>query len=127
MSWGNEVSSYLNVLAVYIAVGAGFKYGSHVGVSVFVDYVIPKKMRKGVSVLSEILVLIFCGMGMIFAIRMAMLQMHMGQVSAVLRMPLWIIYGIIMLGMLLSCIRVIMNIVRIVKNDRITNETGGEV
>ena len=123
LPWGNEVSSYLNVLAVYIAVGAGFKYGTHVGVSVVVDNVFPKKWRKGIDVITEVFVLIFCGMGVVFAIRMAMLQMHMGQVSAVLRMPLWIIYGIIMVGMILSCIRVIMNIVRIIKDDKIGNET----
>ena len=46
LTWGNEISSYLNMLAVFVAAGAGFKYGSHVGVSVVVDYCVPKFLHK---------------------------------------------------------------------------------
>ena len=125
LSWGNEASSYLNIIAVYLAVGAGFKFGDHVGVSVFVDYVFPKKWRKGLDVITELVNLAFCGMCVVFAIRMMMLQAQMGQVSAVLRMPLWIIYGVIMVGMIFACVRIIMNIVRIVKNDKLS--AGSEI
>ena len=111
--WGNEISSYLNILAVYIAVSAGFKYGSHVGVSVVVDYVVPKKLRKPVSILTQLIILFFCGLVAYLAIRMSTAQFVSGQVSPVLKVPLWIIYGIVVLGMTMASIRVIMEIIKI--------------
>ena len=119
--WGNELSSYLNILAVYFAVSAGFKFGSHVGVSVVVDFVVPKKLRKAVSILTQLIILFFCIMVVYLAVRMSSTQFAGGQDSPVLSIPLWIIYGIVVLGMIMSSIRVIMEIVKIVYK-----EDGGE-
>ncbi len=123
--WGNELSSYLNILAVYFAVSAGFKYGSHVGVSVVVDYVVPKKLRKGVSVLTQLIILFFTVLVAFLAVRMTSTQMSSGQVSPVLEISLWIIYGIVVLGMIFSCIRVSMEIIKIIYKKKETG--GGEV
>lgn len=121
--WGNEVSSYLNILAVYIAVSAGFKYGSHVGISVVVDYVIPQKLRKGTSVLTNLISLSFCILILYMGGRMMSAQMASGQSSPVVSLPLWVVYGFLTLGMLLSAIRIIMEIIKIIIND--TKVSGG--
>ncbi|MDF3000639.1 MAG: TRAP-type C4-dicarboxylate transport system, small permease component [Bacillota bacterium] len=121
--WGNEVSSYLNILAVYIAVSAGFKYGSHVGISVVVDYVIPRKLRKGTSVLTNLISLSFCILILYMGCRMMSAQMASGQSSPVISLPLWVVYGFLTLGMLLSAIRIIMEIIKIIIND--TKVSGG--
>ena len=121
--WGNELSSYLNILAVYIAVSAGFKYGSHVGVSVVVDYVVPKKFRKAAAIFTKLIVLLFCALVAYLAVRMSMAQVASGQVSPVLNFPLWIIYGIVVLGMSMASIRVIMEIIKIIYKD---NKDGSE-
>lgn len=120
--WGNELSSYLNILAVYIAISAGLKYGSHVGVSVVVDYVVPKKLRKAVSVLTQLIVLVFCILVAYLAVRMTAAQYASGQTSPVLSFPLWIIYGIVIVGMSMSCIRIIMEIFKIINR----KDDGGE-
>ena len=121
--WGNELSSYLNILAVYFAVSAGFKYGSHVGVSVFVDFVVPKKLRKPVSILTQLIILSFSVLVAYLAVRMSHAQLVSGQKSPVLDFPLWIIYGIVVGGMIMSSIRVIMEIVKIIYKDE---NDGGE-
>jgi len=121
--WGNELSSYLNILAVYIAISAGFKFGSHVGVSVVVDYVVPKKLRKAVSILTQMIILVFCGLVAYLAVRMTAAQLDSGQTSPVLSFPLWVIYGIVVVGMTMSSIRIVMEIIKILYQD---NGDGGE-
>jgi len=123
--WGNELTSYLNIFAVYIAISAGFKYGSHVGVSVFVDFVLPKKIRKSVSVITQFIILLFCMLVSYLAVKMSMAQFASGQVSPVLTVPLWIIYGIVVIGMIMSSLRIIMVIIKII-NKRETLSQGGE-
>jgi C4-dicarboxylate transporter DctQ subunit len=115
--WGNELSSYLNILAVYFAVSAGFKYGSHVGVSAFVDFVIPKKLRKGTAVFTRLITFAFCAFVLIFAYRMSAVQFANGQVSPAMSFPLGAVYAILFAGMLFSCLRLIMEIVKLVKVD----------
>ncbi len=116
--WGNELSSYLNILAVYIGISTGFKYGSHVGVSVIVDYVVPKKVRKPVAVLTEIITLIFCALVGYFAMMMCMKQMSTGQVSPVMKFPLWVVYAFIVAGMVMSCVRQIMEVCKVLVNEK---------
>jgi TRAP-type C4-dicarboxylate transport system permease small subunit len=115
--WGNEVSSYLNIFAVYIAVSAGFKYGTHVGVSAFVDFVVPKKLRKPVAILTQLIILVFTVIIAWLAIRMSLAQYNSGQVSPVLKFPIWAVYGFVVLGMIGSVIRIIMEIVKIGANE----------
>lgn len=121
--WGNEISSYLNILAVYIVISAGFKYGSHVGISVVVDYLVPKKLRKGTAVLTNLISLTFCIFIIYMGARMSMIQIGTGQGSPVINFPLWVIFAFMTVGMLLSAIRLIMIIIKIIIND---HEGGGE-
>lgn len=115
--WGNEISSYLNIFAVYIAISAGFKLGTHVGVSVVVDYVIPKKLRKSVAILTQLLILTFTVLVGWLAIRMSIAQYYTGQVSPVLKFPLWGVYVFVVIGMIGSSIRIIMEICKIGFNE----------
>jgi C4-dicarboxylate transporter DctQ subunit len=113
--WGNELSSYLNIVAVYFAVSAGFKYGSHVGVSAFVDYVVPKALRKGTAVLTHLVTIVFCATVCFFAYRMSAAQFANGQVSPVMSFPMGVIYAVLLIGMLMSCFRLVLEIVKLVK------------
>lgn len=122
--WGNELSSYLNILAVYIAVGAGFKVGSHVGVSAVVDFVVPSMLKKAFSVLADVIILIFCAFVAYEGIRMTVKQFSTNQTSPVLDFPMWIIYAIIVLGMFFSALRVIMNIAKKLHRDDNTPNVG---
>ena len=129
LPWGNEVSSYLNILTVCVAIGAGFKFGDHVGVSVFVDYVIPKKLRKGTATITELCVIVFAMLVCYQSASMALLQFKQNQVSPVLQMPIGILYSLLAIGMLTACIRVIMNVVKMFCSEEPTqaaNENGEE-
>lgn len=125
--WGNEISSYLNIFAVYIVISAGFKYGSHVGISVVVDYVVPKKLRKGTAVLTNLISLFFCGLIIYLGVRMIAMQMGSGQASPVMHLPLWIVYAFLTFGMLISAIRLIIIIFKIVLKIEEIPTGGGEI
>lgn len=125
--WGNEISSYLNILAVYISVSAGFKYGSHVGISVVVDYVVPKFLRRGTAVLTNLISMSFCVLMIVMGSRMILAQMATGQSSPVLHVPLWVIYAFLTFGMFLSSIRLLMIVIRIILNIDDKKEGGGEI
>lgn len=113
IAWANEMSSYLNILGVYLAISAGFKFGDHVGVEAFVDYAIPKKLRKHFHALSNLICIIFCGGVAYYSFKMVLNSIMTKQVSLVLHFPIWIVYSFIMVGMIASVIRLIMNIVKI--------------
>jgi TRAP-type C4-dicarboxylate transport system, small permease component len=122
--WGNEASSYLNMFAVYIAVSAGFKYGSHVGISVVVDYLVPKKLRKGTAVLTNLISLSFCIFLVFIGFKMVMAQMMTRQASPVMHFPLWVVYAFLTVGMLLSSVRLIMEIIKIIDKNHDVNGGG---
>ncbi|MDD3164259.1 MAG: TRAP transporter small permease [Oscillospiraceae bacterium] len=113
LAWAFEASSYLNMVAVFIAAGAGFKYGTHVGVSVVVDYVIPKKLHKFSTLITQLLILAFTVMFCAFAFKMAVYQLAQNQLSSTMRMPIGYLYGVIGVGMADGAIRVIMEIVKL--------------
>jgi C4-dicarboxylate transporter DctQ subunit len=126
--WGNELSSYLNIFAVYIAVSAGFKYGSHVGISVVVDYLVPKVLKKWTAVLSNLISFTFCLLIIYLGIRMVNAQMATGQCSPVLSVPLWVIYSFLAFGIFLSAIRLLIIIIGIIiKKADDDNDGGGKV
>lgn len=118
LAWSNEVSSYLNIFAVYLAISAGFKYKDHVGVTAFVDFCIPKKIRKHFDTLSNAICIVFCVIVCYFSCKMVSNSMNTGQVSLVLQIPLWLIYLCMVLGMVGSIIRLIMEIVKIYYKDK---------
>lgn len=110
--WSNELSSYLNILAVFFVISAGFKHGDHVGVDAFVR-LLPEKLQDPMAIISNLISLFFCGMISYLASRLVVLQV--GQASPVLSIPFSVLYGIMVVGMIFSCVRIILNIAKIIK------------
>lgn len=124
--WGNELSSYLNILAVFAVLGAGFKHGTHVGVSAFVDYVVPQRFQKFATLLTYLCILAFAGLCCFLAVRMSLKQFGQNQVSPVLQIPIGFLYLIAAVGMLFSIIRVVMEIVKLFYKEDPACEDGGK-
>lgn len=124
--WGNELSSYLNILSVYAILGIGFKYGAHVGVSAFVDYVVPQPLKKFFTLLTNLCILAFLGVTFYQSIRMAGKQFGQNQVSPVLNIPIGGIYIIVAVGIAFAVIRVIMEIVKLYYKEDSAPASGGK-
>lgn len=110
--WGNELSSYLSIFAVFMAVSAGFKHNSHIGVDAFVR-ILPKKAQKLLEIIAKICSLVFCVLISYLSVRMVIAQFK--QVSPVLKIPFSVLYGIMVVGMIMASIRIIMEIIKIIR------------
>lgn len=119
LPWGDEFSRYLNILAVYVGVSAGVKHEAHVGVSAFVDLVLPKSWKKYVTVIAQVVVMIFCIALAYLGYVLTMAQFEMNQLSPALRMPIGFVYASVPLGMLFSVIRSIQKIKLTLTNNEI--------
>lgn len=109
-SWSDEVARYINMFVTFFAISAGIKYGAHVGVSAFVDYVVPKKARKYFIIFANVVTMVFCVFIAAFGFQLMMKQFGMNQVSPAMQIPMGLIYSAVPIGMLLSGIRSIQNI-----------------
>ncbi|MPN52247.1 hypothetical protein SDC9_199903 [bioreactor metagenome] len=96
-----------------MAASAGFKTGAHVGVSAFVDYVVPKPLQRTAALITNLCVLAFLGLTTYLGVRMAAKQLIQNQVSPVLKFPIGALYIFAAAGLLASFIRVIMVIVKL--------------
>lgn len=124
--WGNELSSYLNILAVFVAASAGFKSGAHVGVSVVVDFVVPKPLQKTATLITHLCVLAFLGLTSFLGVRMAVKQFIQHQVSPVLKFPIGALYVIAAVGLIASLIRVVMEIIKLYYPENTTSDDSGK-
>jgi C4-dicarboxylate transporter DctQ subunit len=109
-SWGDEAVRYFNLVAAFAAISACFKCGTHISIDVFVENIIPTNLRKYFRFISYILSLIFCIMICYFGFVLTKNQFKMGQESTALGIPMFVLYAIIPVSMILSSIQILIKI-----------------
>lgn len=106
LSWSEELSRYIFIWIVYLGGYLCTKSNSHLGITYFVD-ILPVKVRKIVKLVANIFLIVYMAIviyyGFILSFRV------MGQPSAVLRVPMGIVYMAIPLGMTFMLLRLIFN------------------
>lgn len=110
--WAEEISRYLNVWLVYIAISAGLKYNSHIGVDALLQLAIPKKYHRGIDIFIKIVIAIFSFFVMYQGIVLIGKLGRLETVSSALRIPMTIPYAAIPVGMCMLGIRAILSIIR---------------
>ena len=58
-NWSDEIIRYLCIYMSFLGMAASWKYGTHIGVTVFVEKMFPEKSRKYFRLLSDIVTIIF--------------------------------------------------------------------
>ncbi len=58
-NWSDEIIRYLCIYMSFLGMAASWKYGTHIGVTVFVEKCSPEKSRKYFRLLSDIVTIIF--------------------------------------------------------------------
>ena len=76
----------------------------------------PKGGRKVLAILVQIVSMLVCTLILKLGVDIVMSQMASGQVSPAMRIPMWVIYGAIPMGMAFCVIRYIVEIYHSVKN-----------
>ncbi len=121
LSWSEELARYLFIWLIYISISMGAKQMAHLKVEAFLG-IFPKKLRPYVVILSEILVLLFAVIIVYYGFILLQRQISLGQTSAALRIPMWIVYLAPVIGFAMTAVRQVQIIVFRVKQLK----SGGE-
>ena len=100
---------------VAVATAYGIQTGAHLGIEAF-THLLPKGGRKVLAILVQIVSMLVCTLILKLGVDIVMSQMASGQVSPAMRIPMWVIYGAIPMGMAFCVIRYIVEIYHSVKN-----------
>ncbi len=100
-NWSDEIIRYLCIYMSFLGVAASWKYGTHIGVTVFVEKMFPEKSRKYFRAL-----LSYFGFVLVGRI------VASSQTSPALHLPMYLIYGTVPASALLSIIQMLLQIFR---------------
>lgn len=107
MFWGEELARYIMVYVAYIGMSLAMKRGAHIGVTFLTDRFTHPVAVQFFKILRLVIVLAFCGIISWFMYQIIGKQMHSGQTSPSLWIPIWIPYAAVPLGMILMAFRAI--------------------
>ncbi|WMJ85180.1 TRAP transporter small permease [Oscillospiraceae bacterium MB24-C1] len=109
-NWGDEILRYMCVYMAFLGTAAGWRYGTHIGVTIFVEKLFPEKTRKYFRLLADIISITFMALiahyGYILVEKVA--RSH--QASAALRVPMYMIYSIIPVCAVFSILQILLQI-----------------
>ena len=104
LPWSEELSRYLQVYITFFGTAYGIQTGAHLGIEAF-THLLPKGGRKVLAILVQIVSMLVCTLILKLGVDIVMSQMASGQVSPAMRIPMWVIYGAIPMGMAFCVIR----------------------
>ena len=97
-TWCEELARYLMIYIAYLGVGVGAKRGMHYNMTVVVG-LLPYKAQKYAGLVASVITVIFLGVVSYLAFQFVARQYAVGQLSASLRLPVWIVYSAIFIGL----------------------------
>lgn len=109
-NWGDEIIRYMCVYMSFLGIAAGFKYGVHIGVSVFVEKLLPENIRKYFRILSDIITIVFLVLLIVFGYILVQRIIGSGQTSAALKVPMYMIYGIVPVSSIISIAQILIQL-----------------
>lgn len=105
-TWTEELSRYMFIWLIYLAIGIGFRENRHISIDVVVD-ALPEKMRKIVKQVNYIFLFalscFFVWEGYVLVVQMQMF----GQVSANMQIPMWLVYLSLPVGFVFTAVRLL--------------------
>ena len=101
--YGEELSKYLMILAVYCGSAMCVRKRKHLGISFFVE-VLPSTISKMIKILVDFLVCVGYTWISVLATQYALTGIRLPQLSPAMRMPIWIMYAIVAIGFILCAI-----------------------
>jgi TRAP-type C4-dicarboxylate transport system permease small subunit len=114
-SWAEELSRMLNVLMVYVAISAGIKADSHIGVDAFITLCIPVRLRKThrtLRIAKHLVVLVFCVITCYLAYVLTGRVNRMNQLSPAMSVPMFIPYMVLPIFLFMTSLRCVMRIIQ---------------
>ena len=120
LSWTEELSRYTFILLVYVGAALGFKRKRHVRVEIIDLYVSPKRLGY-IKTFNEILIILFLGLVGYQGLGIVKTAYSLNQTSPALRIPMYLIYGIIPVTFIISAVRLIEVIIKRYRKNSLKN------
>lgn len=118
-TWTEELSVVMFVWLIYLGVSGAVTKRKHLRIDALIN-VLPFKAKKFLLILDNVIMFLFC-LGIIPAIMNIINNFaDKNAVTSLLRMPKAVVYGIIPFGMVLTCIRLVQDTIRLFKEDEKT-------
>ncbi|WP_298023230.1 TRAP transporter small permease [uncultured Dysosmobacter sp.] len=111
-NWGDEILRYMSIYCSFLGIAAAFRYGSHIGITVFVEKLFPERTRKFFRLLSDIVTILFMVVLTWFGFVLTRQIIASGQASAAMHLPMYLIYGIVPVSSILSIVQMLLQIFR---------------
>ena len=116
-SWTQELAQFLQVYFVYLGASYAIKLDAHIRVT-FIGKIIPPFLRNSFEITSYFCFMVFCGILIYWGIPLCNDIRNFNQVSAALRLPMYIPYLALPLGGIIMSFRLIQKILQVlVKKD----------
>lgn len=104
LSWPEELSRYCYIWITFLSIGLTIRTGSYFRVTALIDY-LPAKARQAMEVFAHVINLVFYGICAYYSVDILHTVYNSTQTTPSLRLPMYIIYIALPLGMFLSTFR----------------------
>ncbi|CAM2757716.1 TRAP transporter small permease [Salinicoccus roseus] len=115
-SWTEEAARYIHIFQVWIGAGYAVKLREHIKVSAFID-LFHGMTRKVLDMVALIVWFLMVLLVAIFGTELVMTTLQYGQVAPATQIPFWLPYLAVPLGALSMMIRLILQMIEIIKKD----------
>ena len=110
LSWSEELARYMFIWLIYIGISYGVKERKHICVDAVYAFM-PKKVKPYYGLIGDILFLIFAVLVIFYGINVMNQVLANGQVSPAAHVPMGLVYAASWVGMILTSIRLIQNLI----------------
>ena len=112
--WAEELSRYLNIFLVFIAISAGIKSDSHIGVDAVETLLLPKRFHKYMDIIRFTVTLIFLVISTWLGFHLTMQIGRMHQTSPAMQISMAIPYSALPIGLFMASVRFFILIILLV-------------
>ena len=113
--WSEELSRFLVVWSIFIGVSIGVRKNQHIGVDALIRF-LPHKLLLASEILLNLIGVVVIGILVYTSLEFIQQTMEFGQLSPAMRIPMYIPYIAMPVGLTLSIIHFIHNIVKLLTN-----------
>ena len=105
--YGEEISRYSMIVVAFVGISVGVRQRAHLGIDGVVNN-LPPSMAKILKIIAQLVSIFAYGLFTVQTFLFIEQSRRMQQISPSLRLPMWIVYCVLLVGFTLSFIRSLM-------------------
>ena len=104
MTWAEELLRYQLCFVAFFGADIGLKHGSHIGAEILA-YILPQRFKPLLKAFIFLMIFAFCLFFAYYGLFLVLKVKAMGQVTAAMRIPKYLVYLPIPIGGFFMCVR----------------------